>query len=166
MLVSKNAKGLRHPKQNPNASQWNIVCVGFKTQNSCVGHVHFILYVSILFALGSQCKRSFQWNIGFSFSHNYDRLALATVTEYTTSRLLWRKLSANLQCQLCSIIRGYDESVIWTATTSRKRCCQAGRQGQVRPTQIKHNLPACIDPICAGSLRSVLGEWAAKAILL
>ena len=32
MLVSKNAKNLRHPMQNPNASQWNIGCVGFQMQ--------------------------------------------------------------------------------------------------------------------------------------
>ena len=50
--------------QNPNASQWNIGCVGFETQNYCVGHVHFMLFVSISFALGSQRKRSFQWNMG------------------------------------------------------------------------------------------------------
>ena len=28
------------PTRNPNASQWNIGCVGSQTQNSCVGHVH------------------------------------------------------------------------------------------------------------------------------
>ena len=55
---------LRHPTQNPNASQWNIGCIGFQTQNSCVGHLHFMLFVSISFALGSQHKRSFQWNMG------------------------------------------------------------------------------------------------------
>ena len=48
-----------HPTQNPNASQWNIGCIGFQRQNSCVGHVHSILFVSISFALGSQCKHSF-----------------------------------------------------------------------------------------------------------
>ena len=31
MLVPKNAKNVRHPTQNPNASQWNIGCVGFQT---------------------------------------------------------------------------------------------------------------------------------------
>ena len=30
-----------------------------------VGHVHFMLFVSILFALGSQREGSFQWNMGF-----------------------------------------------------------------------------------------------------
>ena len=35
----------RHPTQNPNASQSNIGCVGSQTQISCVGHVHFFLFL-------------------------------------------------------------------------------------------------------------------------
>ena len=31
-----------------------------------VGHVHFIFFVLISFALGSRRKRSFQWNNGFT----------------------------------------------------------------------------------------------------
>ena len=54
------------PMQNPNASQWNIGCVGFQTQKFCVGHVRFIFFVLISFALGSRRKHSFQWNMGFS----------------------------------------------------------------------------------------------------
>ena len=42
------------PMRNPNASQWNIGCVGSQTQISRVGHVHLIFFVSISFALGSQ----------------------------------------------------------------------------------------------------------------
>ena len=42
------------PTRNPNASQWNIGCVGSQTQIPGVGHVHFIFFVSISFALGSQ----------------------------------------------------------------------------------------------------------------
>ena len=33
-------------------------------QKFCVGHVDFMLFVSISFALGSQRERSFQWNMG------------------------------------------------------------------------------------------------------
>ena len=33
-------------------------------QNSGVGHVHFMLFVLITFALGSQREPSFQWNMG------------------------------------------------------------------------------------------------------
>ena len=77
MLVSKNAKICLTPTRNikfafpptqtPNVNQWNIGCGGFPTQNSRVGHVHFKFFVLISFALGSQCKPSFQWNMGFSF---------------------------------------------------------------------------------------------------
>ena len=28
-----------------NASQWNIGCVGYQTQNFCVGHVHLMFFV-------------------------------------------------------------------------------------------------------------------------
>ena len=53
----------RHPMQNPNVTQWNIGCVGFQT--FCVGHVHFMFFVLISFAIGGQCKPTFQWNMGF-----------------------------------------------------------------------------------------------------
>ena len=73
MLVSVNAfpptqniKFAFPPTQNPNASQWNIGCVGSLALGLCVGHVHFIFFVLISFALGSQSKHSFQWNMGFS----------------------------------------------------------------------------------------------------
>ena len=52
------------PMRNPNGSQWNIGC--FQTQNVCVGHVYFMLFVSTSFALGSQRKCSFQWNMGLT----------------------------------------------------------------------------------------------------
>ena len=64
MLVSKNAKFAvpltqifkfaLPPTQNPNASQWNIGCVGSQTQNFCVGHVHSTLFVLIPFVLVTQ----------------------------------------------------------------------------------------------------------------
>ena len=53
------------PMPTPNASQWNIGCVGSPTPNFHIGNVHFIFFVSISFAFGSQCKLSFQWNMGF-----------------------------------------------------------------------------------------------------
>ena len=52
------------PTQNPNTTQWNIGCVGSLALGVCVGHVHFIFFVLISFALGSRRKRSFQWNMG------------------------------------------------------------------------------------------------------
>ena len=57
-----------YPTRNPNASQWNIGCVGSLALALCVGHVHFIFFVLISFALGSRRKRSFQWNMGFGSS--------------------------------------------------------------------------------------------------
>ena len=59
-----NLKFALPPMRTPNASQWNIGCVGTPGVGTHVGHVHFILFVSISFALGSQCKRGFQWNMG------------------------------------------------------------------------------------------------------
>ena len=46
-------------------SQWNIVCAGSPRIGAGVGHVHFMLFVSFSFALGSQCEPSFRWNMGF-----------------------------------------------------------------------------------------------------
>ena len=70
MLVSKNPKICGTPNAKykicvtPNASQWNIGCVGSQTQNLCVGHVHFMLFVLISFALVTQREPSLQWNMG------------------------------------------------------------------------------------------------------
>ena len=84
MLVSENAKmcvspDAKHkicvsPMQNPNASEWNIGCVGSLALGLCVGHVHFIFFVLISFALGSRRKQSFQWNMGL-------RLIMGTTTK-------------------------------------------------------------------------------------
>ena len=53
-----------YPTRNPNASQWNIGCVGSLALGLCVGHELFIFLVLISFALGSRRKRSFQRNMG------------------------------------------------------------------------------------------------------
>ena len=76
MLVSKNSKICVTPTQKvkfalpptptPNASRWNIDGVGSPTQNSRVGHVDFMLFGSISFALGSQREPSIQWNMGLT----------------------------------------------------------------------------------------------------
>ena len=52
--------------RNSNASQWNIGCFGSSGVGAHVGHVHFMLFVSILCALGSQGKHNIQWNMGFN----------------------------------------------------------------------------------------------------
>ena len=50
------------PMSIPNASRWNIGGVGSPTQGAGVGHVDFMLFVLISFALVTQCEPSFQWN--------------------------------------------------------------------------------------------------------
>ena len=62
----RNLKVAFYPTRNPNASLWNIGCIGSLALGLCVGHVHFIFFVLISFALGSRRKRSFQWNMGFT----------------------------------------------------------------------------------------------------
>ena len=52
----------------PDASQWNIGGVGPSGVGAGVGHVHFTFFVLISFAFCSQCKPSFQWNMGFTVS--------------------------------------------------------------------------------------------------
>ena len=54
------------PTPTPNASRWNIGGIRSPTRGAGVGHVDFMLFVSCLLALDSQCKRCFQWNMGFS----------------------------------------------------------------------------------------------------
>ena len=49
---TQNIKFAFPPTQNPNASQCNIGCVGSLALGLCVGHVHFIFFVLISFALG------------------------------------------------------------------------------------------------------------------
>ena len=43
----------------PNASQWNIGRVGSPDIGARVGHVHFMLFVSISFGFGSKREREF-----------------------------------------------------------------------------------------------------------
>ena len=68
MLVSKNAKICVTPKANanifitPHASRWNIGGVESPKRGAGVGHVDFMLYVSISFVVIRQRLLSFQWN--------------------------------------------------------------------------------------------------------
>ena len=60
------------PTQTPNANRWNIGHGGSLNQKSCVGHVDFILFVLISFALVFQREPCLQWNMGLivSFSRH------------------------------------------------------------------------------------------------
>ena len=51
-------------------------------QKFCVGHVDFMLFVSISFALGSQRKPSFQWKGGFTPTKREGRKSLSRVDRY------------------------------------------------------------------------------------
>ena len=53
------------PNVRPNTSWWNIGRVGFPRVGARTGHVDFILFVSILLALGSQRENNFQWNMDY-----------------------------------------------------------------------------------------------------
>ena len=66
-LVDPTGSQCKHiiPNATPNASRWNIGCIGSPRVGAHVGHVHFKLFVSISFALGSQRERGFQWNMDF-----------------------------------------------------------------------------------------------------
>ena len=52
------------PTPTPDASQWNIGGVGASGVGAGVGHVHFMLFMSISFASGTQRKPYFWWNMG------------------------------------------------------------------------------------------------------
>ena len=68
MLVSKNAKIVLKfvlpLTQNPNGSRWNIGGIGSPTRGAGDGHVDFMLFVSISFALVSQRKLKFPVEYG------------------------------------------------------------------------------------------------------
>ena len=73
MLVSENAKTpnakpkiCNLPDAKPKRKPVEYRLRWVPTQNSGVGHVHFMFFVLISFALGSQREPSFQWNMGFS----------------------------------------------------------------------------------------------------
>ena len=76
MLGSKNAKICVTPNANanicvtpnanPQATRWNIGGIGSPMRGAGVGHVDFMLFVSISFVLVSQCKLTFQWNMGLT----------------------------------------------------------------------------------------------------
>ena len=52
------------PTPTPDASQWNIGCIGSLALGLCVGNVHFMFFVLISFASDTRRKPVFQWNMG------------------------------------------------------------------------------------------------------
>ena len=67
ICVTPNAKLKIYvrPNVNPNSRRWNIGCVRVPNRGAGIGHVHFMLFVSISFVLGTQRKPIFEWNMGY-----------------------------------------------------------------------------------------------------
>ena len=53
-----------YPRRKSKRKPVEYRLLGVPTQNSGVGHVHFMFFVLISFAFSSQHKPSFQWNMG------------------------------------------------------------------------------------------------------
>ena len=79
ICVLPNAK----PKRKPVEYRLRWV----PTQNSGVGHVHFMFFVLISFALGSQHEPSFQWNMGLNL-HLY--LSCPLIAHYYHCLKIWK----------------------------------------------------------------------------
>ena len=76
LAPTQNLKFALAPTPTPDASQWNIGAVGPSGVGAGVGHVHFMLFMSISFALGAQRKLVFQWNMGLSQREDPTQMAL------------------------------------------------------------------------------------------
>ena len=72
LALTQNLKFALATMPTPDNSQWNIGGVGPSGVGAGVGHVHFMFFVLISFALRSQRKPSFQWNMGLNVSIHAD----------------------------------------------------------------------------------------------
>ena len=105
MLVSKNAK---------------ICVIGAR-----IGHVHFIKFVSISFAFGSQHKRGFQWNMGFRFSLDFLR--------FSHKKVLPTTLHFCLQYSGRGREGGGGGAIKWENRRYETFCTPPSKQGQTSP---------------------------------
>ena len=62
------------PMRNPNASQWNIGCVGSPTQHFCFGHVDFMLFIPGFFHVGYPTQTLFSVEYGLKVSPKYQTI--------------------------------------------------------------------------------------------
>ena len=80
------------------------------TQNSGVYHVHFMFFVLISFALGSQREPSFQWNMGLYLSNggrcSHLMILLGLLTCRYTLRMNSRKYHLFVEC-VQQVIKGH-----------------------------------------------------------
>ena len=75
MLVSKNTRNLRYPQRrflNLRHLMQNPQHKSVEYRMRWVPNVHFMFFVLISFAFGSQCKPSFQWTMGLKVSKEYN----------------------------------------------------------------------------------------------
>ena len=109
----------------PNASRWNIGGSGSPTQNSRVGHVDFMLFVSLSLALGSQREYNFQWNMGFTLFTLYpfySKVNLPLAQHISTLCFLshtnsWHRICSLILC-ICHQIS--EQNVLWLRTDSSR----------------------------------------------
>ena len=65
ILALPNAKICVFPDANPQRQSVEYRLCWVPTQNTGVGHVHFMFFVYISFAFGAQREPHFKWNMGF-----------------------------------------------------------------------------------------------------
>ena len=97
----------------PNMSQWNILHVGSLGIGACVGHVDFMLFLSISFALEGQQKRNFWWNMGLfpQVNHIYLCFEMNFHFHFRNSILVGIQL-------LCYTTHALSYQVVWSVTIS------------------------------------------------
>ena len=64
--ASRTQRECQSTQRNTNTSRWNIGRVWSPRIGACIGHVDFMLFVSISCTLDSQREHSFWWNMGLS----------------------------------------------------------------------------------------------------
>ena len=57
-------------QKKPNSNQWKIGCVGSPSQNVCVGHVHFMLFVLIPYSTANWVCSGI-WDLNYFYAEIY-----------------------------------------------------------------------------------------------
>ena len=82
------------PNVTPNASRWNIGCVGSPHIGAGVGHVHFMLFVSISFALGDNTNVfSVEYGLRNNISINHREICVQGINFFLFSLDLFSTLN-------------------------------------------------------------------------
>ena len=80
------------PDRKPKRKPVEYLLHWVPTQNSGVGHVHFMFFVLISFALGSQREHSFQWNIGLNVNIKYICITLDVIRKSLLFKVTMRSI--------------------------------------------------------------------------